>query len=148
MPSAPPLRPALSHCLHVTSAAAIPSILAKGLFPQVGPLSAQLQELPGIFMFPSWADLQNAGWLFDEAWPHASEPALLCVDVRGLALDLEAGFEVVTRNPIEPARITVLAPGELDWQTASSRFFKRGGRREGLSSAEVAAALRLAGEDV
>lgn len=148
MPTTPAPAESLSLvvCLHVTNAAALASIQEQGLIPQIGPLSEQLEAHPGIFLFPSWADLQNANWLFDEAWPHASEPALLCVDVRGLRLDMEAGYEVVVRDTIAAARVTVLVPDELDWTAAAERFYALGGRRESLSSKEVAAHLRLCGE--
>lgn len=139
--------PTLTVCLHVTHADALPAILEQGLRPQIGPLSEQVESQPGIFLFPSWADLVDANWLFDEAWPHASEPALLCVDVHGLELDMEAGFEVVLQKPVEVSRITVLAPGEADWDVAKARFFAMGGRCEGLSSQEVATWLQLAGRD-
>lgn len=131
-------------CLHVTSAAALAAILEQGLLPQLGPLSQQVETREAIFMFPSWHDLQDANWLFDEAWPYESEPALLCVDVSGLDLDLEAGFEAVALSPIEPGRITVLAPDESNWDAAEKRFIAMGGRRESLSSKEVADWLQRA----
>lgn len=115
-------------CLHVTNADAIESILKNGLTPQIGPLSRQIESKPGVFMFPSWDDMVDANWLFDEAWPHASEPALLCVNTEGLVLDSEAGYEVVTREWIDPKRIAVLAPGELDWDSAKQTFSDMGGR--------------------
>jgi hypothetical protein len=96
-------------------------------------------------MFPSWDAMMDANWLFDEAWPHESEPALLCVDVQGLDLDSEAGFEVVSRVNIPPERITVLAPTELEWDQAEIVFYAKGGRKEGLSSEEVFEVMRAAG---
>lgn len=107
--------PPLRVCLHVTSADFVSSILRDGLQLKVGPLSEQAGEQPGIFMFPSWDDMMDANWLFDEAWPHAAEPALLAVDVTGLPLDLATGYEAVCRQAIAAERIVVLAPGELDW---------------------------------
>ena len=139
-PLAHPTR--LTHCLHVTSAAALPDILRDGLEPRIGPLSVQAETRPGIFLFPSWADLMDANWLFGEAWPHESEPALLAVAVQGVELEPEAGFEVVVRTAIEPSRLTVLAPGELDWDGARQRFLSLGGRDEPLSSQDIAAWLR------
>lgn len=115
-------------CLHVTSADAVDAILVEGLIPRIGPLSAQLESHPGIFMFPSWDDMMDANWLFDEAWPHESEPALLCVNTAGLLLDTEAGYEVVCRSVILPDRITVLAPGEFNWNAEKIRFQELGGR--------------------
>lgn len=137
---------ALVVCLHVTHAEAIPSITSHGLVPKIGPLSAKIEARPGIFLFPSWADLMSANWLFDEAsWPHATEPALLAVDVRGVSLELEAGFEVVTRRPLEPWRVTVLSPGETGWNAAEQRFLAMGGRAQELSPQEIASWLREQG---
>lgn len=115
-------------CLHVTNAAAIEAIQKEGLLPKTGPLSVQIESHPGIFMFPSWDDMIDANWLFGEAWPHDSEPALLCVNTDGLNLDSEAGFEVVYRDRIDPSRITVIAPTELDWHLAKGLFQDCGGR--------------------
>lgn len=117
----------LRFCLHVTSAAALPSILQHGLIAAVGPLSAQVEESPGIFMFPSWEDMEGAGWLFDEAWPHETEPVLLGVHTEGLDLDSEAGFEVVTRTNVASDRILVLAPTELNWGSCKDQFRALGG---------------------
>ena len=125
-------------CLHVTSADAIDAILVEGLVPRIGPLSAQLESHPGIFMFPSWDDMMDANWLFDEAWPYDSEPALLCVNTEGLELDSEVGYEVVFREKIDPSRITVIAPGELDWDNAKRMFEASGGRVHSNSRGVIA----------
>lgn len=132
-------------CLHVAPSTAVPSILAHGLIPRIGPLSEQLETRPAVYLFPSWPDLVDANWLFQEAWPYPCEPALLAVDTTALALDLEAGFEVVALNPIEASRITVLAPGESGWDAAERRFYDMGGRSQSLSSDEVASWLRTMG---
>lgn len=132
-----PAIPHLQWCLHVTSAAAVQSVFAHGLQPRIGPLSEQLETEPAVFMFPSWEDLHDANWLFDEAWPHESEPALLAVDVRGVSLQVEAGFEVVTHQVLGPERIRVLAPDETDWRQAMHEFFRLGGREKSLTSKEV-----------
>ena len=117
----------MKFCIHVTNADAIESILKDGLIPQIGPLSAQIETYPGVFMFPSWDDMMDANWLFDDAWPHESEPALLCVNVEGLSLDSEAGYEFVSREVIHSSRITVIAPGELNWDVAKKMFVEMGG---------------------
>lgn len=114
-------------CLHVTSADAVASIMSDGLVSQVGPLSAQLNEQAGVYMFPSWEDMENANWLFDE-WPYDSEPALLCVKTDGMELVSEAGFEVASRAGIPADRIVLLAPGEDEWDLAKKRFEELGGR--------------------
>lgn len=135
------IQPQLQWCLHVTSSSAVHSVCSQGLQPRVGPLSVQLETKPAIFMFPSWEDLLDANWLFDEAWPHDSEPALLAVDVRGVPLQVEAGFEVVTYQALGPERIRVLAPGETNWEQAKNAFFSWGGREKSLTSTEVYALL-------
>lgn len=122
----------LKCCIHITSADAIPSIMSKGLLPMIGPLSEQAGEQAGIFMFPSWNDMHDANWLFDEAWPHDSEPALIAVDTSGLEMESEAGFEVVVRTAIPAERITVLAPTEENWHLAKARFIEMGGYQNSL----------------
>lgn len=115
-------------CLHVTSAAKIESILREGLIAQIGPLAQCIESVPGVYFFPNWESMQDANWLFDEdTWPHASEPALLCVDTQGLDLESDVGYEFVYRGNIEPHRITVLAPGESDWDKAKVAFENLGG---------------------
>ena len=127
----------LKTCVHVTSAKAIASILKEGLVPQVGPLSQMRDEHPGVFMFPSWDDMMDANWLFDESWPYDSEPALLAVDTSGLALDMEAGFEVICPHNIPADRVTVIAPTEFEWDKAEALFYQLGGRKTSLTSEEV-----------
>jgi hypothetical protein len=117
-------------CVHVTSADAIESILKNGLLPSIGPLSKKLEKSPGIFMFPSWDDMMDANWLFDESWPHASEPALLCVNTEGMYFSGAIGYEVVFREKIDPDRITVIAPGEDNWDAAKFMFKHLGGQIE------------------
>jgi len=114
-------------CLHVTPADRVEKILREGLVPALGALSAQIETAPGIWMFPSWEAMTDAGWLFDEAWPHESEPALLAVAVDDLVLELEVDYEVVSRSPIEASRLMVLAPGENEWSQARGVFARLGG---------------------
>jgi hypothetical protein len=118
----------MKYCLHVTSADAIESIMAHGLEPRIGPLSKQVETKDGIFMFLSWNDMEDANWLFDEAWPQESEPALLAINTEGLALEVEAGFEVVFRRKIDLCRITMLAPTQVAWDVAKHRFIALGGQ--------------------
>lgn len=115
-------------CIHVTCKAAVESILAKGLEPRLGPLSSQLEGVPGIFMFPSWADMTDAEWLFGDAWPYDTEPVLVAVNTVGLVLDVDAGYEVISRNPIDASRVSLLAPSEDDWDLAKEKFIGMGGR--------------------
>ena len=116
----------LRACLHVTSANAIQSIRRDGLLPKMGPLSTQIESSPAIFMFPSWADMEDASWLWD-GWPHESEPALLCVDVGGLELEWEQAGEVMCMRKVEAARITVLSETEHGWPESMPLFHSRGG---------------------
>jgi hypothetical protein len=136
----------LKACLHVTSAAAIPSILKSGLVAQIGPLSSQVETHPAVFLFPSWDDMMDANWLFDEdTWPHESEPALLCVNTEGLLLDAEVGYEAVFRENIPASRLTVIAPGESDWYQAENRFLELGGRKASLTEEEIFSNMVAAG---
>ena len=118
----------LKFCLHVTSPSRIKSILKTGLEPRVGVLSEQAGEMPGIFMFPSWEAMNDANWLFDEGvWPYEDEPALLCVDVSGIALDCDVDYEVICRTTIAKERIRVLTVNEDDWMSQKEVFLKIGG---------------------
>lgn len=138
--------PPLSWCLHVTSSGSVQKILEQGLQPRIGPLSECIEDRPAIFMFPSWADLMDANWLFgDDIWPYETEPALLAVDVRGIDLHVYVGYEVQTYSPISADRIRVLAPGERDWQQARSVFMQLGGRaaRHDAQAAIACADARL-----
>lgn len=53
---------------HVTPLEKMESILKEGLIPQVGERSAQLNEEPGVFLFPDYEDCETAlgSWLGDE----------------------------------------------------------------------------------
>jgi hypothetical protein len=115
---------AYATCLHVTAAEHLPSILASGLLPRVGPLSQRLEEPPAIWMFPYWECIEDANWLWDN-WPYASEPALLAVDTRGLDLQTDVYYEVAAFEAIEPSRIRVLSPTEMNWKKED--FFALGG---------------------
>ncbi|KVP75483.1 hypothetical protein WJ96_07180 [Burkholderia ubonensis] len=120
--------PLLKACLHVTCAEFLPEILAKGLEPRVGKLSEQLDEKPGVFMFPSWEDMTDANRLFGEAWPYDGDAALLCVDVAGLELETDCAYEVVSRQLIPPSRLVVLSPNDFDWGKGKEVFVAKGGR--------------------
>lgn len=113
--------------LHVTSLAAIPSILSKGLVPQIGALSRLIETQEAIYLFARWSDMESADWLYDN-WPRRSEPALLAVNMRGLNVDADASYELVSYNRIEPWRISVLAAGENDWDNQKATFLGMGGK--------------------
>jgi len=90
---------------HVTTAEALPSILAEGILPQVGPRSSELGEtLPAIYCFPSLEAVEDAlcGWLGD-ALPEGSEAAVIEID---MVARPEAGtFEVVLHEAVPPCLI-------------------------------------------
>lgn len=117
--------------LHVTSAGAIPSILSKGLTPQIGALSRHIETNEAIYLFASWADMESANWLYNN-WPRRTEPALLAVNLRGINVDVDASYELVSYSKIEPWRISVLAASEDDWENQKSRFLGMGGKAKSL----------------
>ena len=112
--------------LHVTAREFLPSILSEGLRPSIGALSQAIESVPAVYLFPSWQDMEDASWLFED-WPHASKPALLAVGVEGLPLRVEkdAAFEVVCAQTIGAERIAVLFDGEDGWKP--DRFVALGG---------------------
>lgn len=122
-----PLLGPVAWCIHVTPITSIDSILSNGLEPRIGPLSQQMENALRIYMFPSWEDLENAHWLFDEGWPYEEEPALLAINTQGIALNYDTGFEVSYQEVIETSRIHVLAPNELHWDSAKALFLSYGG---------------------
>ena len=115
-----------NYCIHVTSAAAVDSIMKTGLQPRIGPLSEQVEGSPAIYMFPDWESLEDANWLF-ESWPYDSEPALIGVNTTGLVLYSSQPYEVAFDKAIEHSRLKMLAPGEDNWVNAK-RFLPKGGK--------------------
>lgn len=116
-----------NYCIHVTSAAAVDSIMKTGLQPRIGPLSEQVEGSPAIYMFPDWESLEDANWLF-ESWPYDSEPALIGVNTTGLVLYSSQPYEVAFDKAIEPSRLKMLAPGEDNWVNARRLFLAQGGQ--------------------
>lgn len=96
--------------LHVTAVDNLDSILATGLVAQIGPRSKEIQEEEsGIWLFPSWACMNDAEWLFDSL---DDDPAfcVLQVDMRGLSYEHDAsvGFEICSRVNIPADRLVVI----------------------------------------
>lgn len=116
-----------NYCIHVTSAAAVDSIMKTGLQPRIGPLSEQVEGSPAIYMFPDWESLEDANWLF-ESWSYDSEPALIGVNTTGMVLYSSQPYEVSFDKAIEPSRLKILAPGEDNWVNARRLFLARGGQ--------------------
>ena len=55
---------------HVTLISNLESIMANGLIPQVGALSEMVGEQPGVFLFPNYADCENAHALVDNHYEY------------------------------------------------------------------------------
>lgn len=89
---------------HVTKKENFDSIMKHGLIPQIGERSEQLNEEKGIFLFPTFEDMDTAlgqwlGWEFeddDELY------ALTVVLPDDFPLEEPVGFERVSRIPISP----------------------------------------------
>jgi len=108
----------MSTAFHVTPIENLPSILERGLQPQIGDRSAALGEAtPNIYLFPDLETCEDAlaNWLGDcfETEPE-NGLAILEIDVIGLTLDSNVGFELACQEPINPSRI-VRVRDEL-WQ--------------------------------
>jgi len=94
--------------LHVTPRTNLPSIRLNGLVPQAGPRASQLNEQPGIWLFPDWQALDDAQWLWD-LFPEDEALAIIAVDLGACPhVPTEVGYEVVIRHQIAPAAIAVL----------------------------------------
>lgn len=94
---------------HVTPISNYHSIMERGLIPQVGERSKQLDEEPGIFLFPTYEDCETALWQWlGEAYEDLEEE-LITLEVRlpnNFRLDVTGDWEVCSRYPIEPQYIT------------------------------------------
>jgi len=93
---------------HVTPEHNLPSILAGGLHPVIGPRSEIAGEVvPSIYCFPNRTEVENAlgNWLgdqFDEDEPLVILELLCPVEQRERE---GAGYEVVVTEPVPPAAI-------------------------------------------
>lgn len=119
----------ISVALHVSALEHLPFILTQGLKPQVGPLSACLETVPAVYLFPSWEAMLDAQWLY-ESWPYDSEPILLAVDLNSIQIDCEnlaSGYEIVLYESVPAGAITVLQDHERDWSSKLQDFLQMGG---------------------
>ena len=93
---------------HVTKKESLESILKNGLIPQVGERSIQLDEEPGVFLFPSLDSLDNAmmNWLGEEFGDEV-ELVALKVEIDDTNLDYIA-FEAISREIIDAKSISYL----------------------------------------
>ncbi|MGI1189104.1 hypothetical protein ACRCRN_34140 [Pseudomonas aeruginosa] len=110
---------------HITPSENVPSILANGLTPQIGPRSIACNERePRTFFFTSVTAAETAlcSWLGEEL-EDCPSLSLLLVDPHQIALNPDAGYEVYCTLPVPPEQITLLvgptllAPGyeSLRW---------------------------------
>lgn len=93
---------------HVTPTVNLDSILKSGLVPTVGERSQELNELPGIFLFPSLDDVVTAvmNWLGDYYDDDVSL-TLLQVSIDESILESVVEWELICREPILPEFIEI-----------------------------------------
>tara|TARA_Y100000780_G_scaffold223601_1_gene234111 strand:+ start:319 stop:693 length:375 start_codon:yes stop_codon:yes gene_type:complete len=108
---------------HVTLAENLTSILREGLQPRIGERSAALgEDVPRVYLFPSREDCETAlsSWLgecFEDVEEHGL--LILAIDVDGLTLDSDVGYEMTTSDTIEPARIASVF--REDWELMDTK---------------------------
>jgi hypothetical protein len=89
---------------HVTLQSNLGSILKNGLIPRIGERSEKLNEKPGIFLFPSVRDMENAllNWLGEE-YEDIEEPlvSLKITLPDDFPLEAPVEFERVSRRIID-----------------------------------------------
>lgn len=127
-----------SVALHVTALEHLPFILTQGLKPQIGPLSARLECVPAVYLFPTWDAMLDAQWLYEE-WPYESEPVLLAVDLNSIQIDCEnltSSYETVLYESVPAGAIRVLQHHERDWSSKQQDFLEMGGRKSGIGLPE------------
>lgn len=95
--------------LHVTPASNLPSILSGSLKPYVGERSIAIERTPAVWLFPDWASLEDAQWLY-ELFEDDDQLAVLLVDITDLEVvrNERAGYEMSVRSPILADRLRVL----------------------------------------
>ncbi len=99
----------MSTAFHVTPIGNLALILERGLQPQIGDRSTEMGEAtPSVYLFPDLETCEDAlaNWLGDcfETEPE-SELAILEIDVTGLTLESNVGFELACQEIINPSRI-------------------------------------------
>jgi len=98
---------------HVTPAVNVPTIMSRGLIPQVGDRSNKIQgETPAVYCFPDTNSLEDAmmNWLGDE-FGEDEDLALLEISTSGLEGDVtpNAEYEIQIFDPVPPQNIKVLS---------------------------------------
>ncbi len=99
---------ALVLAYHVTPIESLMSIFQQGLIPAIGPRSAALGEgAPRVYLFPSRADCEAglAGWLGDEFDCDEVQLAILEIDITGVQLESDVGWEIAATELILPERV-------------------------------------------
>lgn len=103
--------PAQTTAYHITPASRVDSIMHNGLVPAIGPRSAAAGEQEAfVYLFRSLLDAEDAlmNWLGDAFDDDSVLLAILEVDASGLPLTSTAGFELVCRGNIPPARVRLI----------------------------------------
>jgi hypothetical protein len=92
---------------HVTLAENVQAIVLNGLRPMIGERSAELGEKEErIYLFPTKPDCETAlsNWL-GEQFDEDQKLVILEIDISGIALTSDAGFEISCNSTIMPDRI-------------------------------------------
>lgn len=95
---------------HVTLISNLESIMANGLIPQVGALSEMVGEQPGVFLFPNYADCENALWNWlgeelEELTPNEEAVSLEINLPDHFPLEESVEWERISREVIPPQYI-------------------------------------------
>lgn len=99
----------ISTLFHVTPISNLESIMKNGLIPQAGERSEKLEEDPGVFLFPTYDDCENAlfNWLGEEFDELDEEVVTLKVELpKHFPLEETAEWERCSRQTIEPKYIS------------------------------------------
>lgn len=93
---------------HVTTAAALPSILSTGLEPRIGPRSVELgEDRPAVYFFETLSDVEQGlmNWMTD-VFDEAEDIVVLEVDITDVSCSQADGqFEIVASERISPDKI-------------------------------------------
>lgn len=100
---------------HVTRKEDLPSILAEGLQPRIGPRSIQIGESsPAVYFFPDMESVENAllNWLGEEF--DDDEIVVLVINPKGLNLSADVGFELTSDVQIDSHAILGVLDEDLE----------------------------------
>lgn len=108
------LKESINHSLyHITPTENIDKILRQGLIPNVGERSKQMDDEPGIFLFPSLLVAEDAmNWFLDE---FDEDIMLTVLEIDPDGLDIHPSsveYELICKSKIPPENIKVL--GNID----------------------------------